>query len=71
MAGPTFFSEIMENFIELSKVGSSGDKKTYFVLLIITDGEIHDFKETVRLIVEASKYPCSIVIVGVGDGDFE
>ena len=45
--------------------------KTYFVLLILTDGEIHDMKETKRLIVEASKLPCSIIIVGVGEEEFD
>ena len=71
MSGPTFFSEILEVFVDLAKKGHAQDVKTYFVLLIITDGTIHDMKETVRLIVEASNYPCSIVIVGVGEGDFE
>lgn len=43
----------------------------YHVMLIITDGEIHDMKETTDMIVELSKYPVSIIIVGVGDEDFE
>ena len=44
--------------------------KTYFVLLIITDGNIHDMKESVELVVQASRMPCSIIIVGVGNSDF-
>lgn len=47
------------------------DLKTYFILLIITDGNIHDMKETKELIVQASKKPCSIIIVGVGNADFD
>lgn len=39
-------------------------------MLIITDGEIHDQQETKDAIVELSKYPVSIIIVGVGDADF-
>ena len=65
------FSEILGNFVDLAKKGHAQDVKTYFVLLIITDGTIYDMKETVRLIVEASNYPCSIVIVGVGDNNFD
>ena len=42
----------------------------YSVLLIITDGEITDFPETVDAIVRASTLPLSIVIVGVGSADF-
>jgi hypothetical protein len=45
--------------------------KTYFILLILTDGEIHDMKETKRLIVDLSGMPCSIIIIGVGDNDFD
>lgn len=69
MAGPTFFSSIIDVFMDFAQEGR--DLKTYFVLLILTDGEIHDMYETKRLIVEASKLPCSIIIVGVGNEDFE
>ena len=40
------------------------------MILIITDGLIHDEQETKNVIVELSKYPVSIIIVGLGDGDF-
>ena len=39
----------------------------YYVLLIITDGEITDMDETKRAIVSASNLPMSIIIVGVGE----
>lgn len=42
----------------------------YFVLLIITDGEITDMDETRQAIVNASKLPMSLIIVGVGSADF-
>ena len=42
----------------------------YHILLILTDGCIHDMKETKDLIVECSNYPLSIIIVGIGDADF-
>lgn len=41
----------------------------YHVIIILTDGEFHDMAETVDLIVELSKYPVSIIIIGVGDDD--
>lgn len=69
MAGPTFFSSVMDVFMDFAMEGR--DLMTYFVLLILTDGEIHDMLETKRMIVEASKLPCSIIIVGVGNEDFE
>jgi len=43
---------------------------TYQVLLILTDGEIHDMQFTVDLIVSAAGLPLSIIIVGVGNADF-
>ena len=69
MAGPTFFSSIMDIFMDFAVEGR--ELRTYYVLLILTDGEIHDMPETKRLIVEASKLPCSIIIVGVGNEDFD
>ena len=69
MGGPTFFSCVMDVFTDFAKEGR--DLKTYFVLLILTDGEIHDMVETKRMIVEISKLPCSIIIVGVGNEDFD
>ena len=47
-----------------------GEKNKYLVLLIITDGAIHDMDETIRLIVRGAVLPLSILIVGVGDDDF-
>ena len=42
----------------------------YHCMIIITDGEIHDMTETTDTIVELSKYPVSLIIIGVGDDDF-
>lgn len=40
------------------------------MLLILTDGEIHDMPQTKSLIVDLSHLACSIIIVGVGSEDF-
>jgi len=42
----------------------------YHVMIILTDGEIHDFNDTVNMIIELSKYPVSIIVIGVGNDDF-
>lgn len=42
----------------------------YNILLIITDGEIHDMEATKDLVVAASHLPVSIIIVGVGNEKF-
>jgi hypothetical protein len=49
-------------FIERNK-----DFPMYHVLLILTDGNIHDIRETIDLIVECSFEPLSVIIVGIGD----
>ena len=40
------------------------------MLLIITDGVITDMDQTLRAVVNASRLPMSIIIVGVGGADF-
>jgi hypothetical protein len=40
------------------------------VFLLITDGVILDFEETIDEIINASVLPLSIIIVGVGKEDF-
>ena len=44
--------------------------QSYYVLLIITDGAISDFPDSLSAIVYASTLPMSIIIVGVGAADF-
>ena len=39
-------------------------------MLLLTDGIINDMNSTISTIVELSKLPCSIIIVGVGNADF-
>lgn len=51
-----------------------GNSKTktsvYHILLIVTDGIIHDFEETKATIIKASYLPFSVIIIGIGDEDF-
>ena len=42
----------------------------YHILLFLTDGNIHDLRETVDRMVQCSSNPVSVIIVGIGDGDF-
>ncbi|KAK2113623.1 hypothetical protein P7K49_007889 [Saguinus oedipus] len=47
------------------------DGSQYSVLLIITDGVISDMAQTKEAIVNAAKLPMSIIIVGVGQAEFD
>ena len=44
---------------------------TYNILLILTDGAIHDMEKTINLICAAAKLPISVIIVGIGSADFQ
>lgn len=70
MMGPTKFSNVLKECKK--QVEECEDPKTYHILLILTDGEIHDMKETIEEIADISKrnLPVSIIIVGVGAEDF-
>lgn len=37
---------------------------------MLTDGELTDMGHTKTAIIKASRFPMSIIIVGVGDADF-
>ncbi|XP_034278267.1 copine-3 [Pantherophis guttatus] len=69
--GPTNFSPIINHVARFAAAASQQRTASqYFILLIITDGVITDLDETRSSIVNASKLPMSIIIVGVGGADF-
>ncbi|KAK4746690.1 hypothetical protein SAY87_025727 [Trapa incisa] len=79
LAGPTSFAPVIE--MAMATVQKSGGQ--YHVLLIIADGQVTrsvdteigqlspQERKTVEAIVEASKFPLSIILVGVGDGPWD
>ena len=71
--GPTYFSPVIKKVVGKIKddLKNRPEKNNYYFLMILTDGMINDYKETVDNIVDASNLPLSIVIIGVGDKDFE
>jgi len=66
--GPTNFAPVINHVAGIAR--SHQGHNSYFVLLIITDGEITDLEETKQALVVASHEPMSVIIVGVGDADF-
>lgn len=62
------FSPLLNEFKKFVK--SVQGRNQYSILLILTDGTIHDMPETRNIIYKLSKKPCSIIIVGVGMADF-
>ena len=67
LSGPTSFAPIIRR--SMRHVKESGNK--FHILVIIADGQMEVEGPTVSAIIEASKLPLSIVLVGVGDGPWD
>lgn len=70
LSGPTYFAPLIEECMKQAQSSIDAKRDDYFVLLIMTDGMIHDVQQTKRLIVDCARLPISIIIVGVGSADF-
>uniref|UniRef100_A0AAR2K9Q6 C2 domain-containing protein n=1 Tax=Pygocentrus nattereri TaxID=42514 RepID=A0AAR2K9Q6_PYGNA len=67
--GPTNFAPVVNHVARYAAAVQDGSQ--YFVLLIITDGVISDMSQTKEAIVNGAKLPMSIIIVGVGQAEFD
>ncbi|KOM52906.1 hypothetical protein LR48_Vigan09g156500 [Vigna angularis] len=71
LSGPTLFGPVINTAAQIAGQSLTSHNNTmYYVLLIITDGVVTDFQETINALVKASDLPLSILIVGVGNADF-
>ena len=69
--GPTKFAPMINDLnSKVKKDLSKGLTMHYNIILILTDGQINDMPETIDALVEASFLPISVIIVGIGKGDF-
>jgi hypothetical protein len=53
------------------EVANDEGKLSYTILLVLTSGNVEDVKETKQHLISASKDPLSVVIVGIGEADFQ
>lgn len=70
--GPTYFAGILNyvnRMIEYECIKKKQNK--YYILLLMTDGIIDDMEATIDQIVRATSLPLSIIIIGVGNNNFE
>ena len=71
LSGPTYFSPMINDLIfEVEKELEEGKIFNYHIIMILTDGMIDDMNETKDSLVAASFLPISVIIIGIGDGDF-
>lgn len=66
LSGPTNFAPLIHQAIDIVK-----STHQYHILVIIADGQVTSDRPTKDAIVEASKWPISIITIGVGDGPWE
>lgn len=64
LSGPTNFAPLLRAIIEYTVRNMSLNEMNYTVYIILTDGAISDMNETVREVVNASRLPISIIIIG-------
>ncbi|XP_064607503.1 copine-8-like [Liolophura sinensis] len=67
--GPTNFAPVINHVAKFAASRRTG--QDYFILLILTDGIITDMPQTMEAVVNAANLPMSIIIIGIGDADFE
>ncbi|KAH9503474.1 Copine-3 [Bulinus truncatus] len=72
--GPTIVSPIINHVARFAQAAQQEEPvkgaHAYYVLLLLTDGVLSDMGDTKNAIVQASKLPMSLIIVGVGNADF-
>ena len=69
LSGPTLFATVIKQIISNITTKPS-PSPVYNILMIVTDGEIHDMDLTKELLVQASKLALSVIIIGVGKEQF-
>ena len=67
--GPTHFGPILNTINKMIKDEHNNLK--YHILMILTDGRIDDIDNTIDALVEGSFLPLSVIIIGVGNDNFD
>jgi len=70
-SNPTYLQFVLKEVIALvKKLKTETKNQNYSILLILIDGVFDDFNEVRNLLVQASKLPMSVLIIGIGQTNF-
>ena len=69
-ASPSYLEPMINLTKQMALQVSLKELNEYTMLIILTDGKCHDMQDTLNAIIESSGLPLSVIIVGVGNGDF-
>lgn len=64
LAGPSYVAPVLETFRRTCH--KTRNYKIYHLLVIVSDGQIHDFKAMRAALIDLSEYACSVIFVGLG-----
>lgn len=71
LSGPTLIAPLVNLAGHAAAAsGCNQEHQRYNILLIITDGSINDMDATKQALLAAAHGPLSVIIIGVGPGDF-
>lgn len=71
LAGPLNLQPIISYVSEMINFSlKNGNINNYFIVLIMTDGDVHDLELTIDEVIKCSNLPISIIIIGIGDENF-
>lgn len=69
-AGPTFLAPVLRRILRDHVPVSNQSSQCYVTVLILLDGIVNDLDELLPEVRKAKELPLSIVIAGVGPGNF-
>ena len=70
LSSPTYFKNVLRKGMDTAAKAKEDKSLVYTILLVLTDGLIHDMQPTIDCLVECADLPMSVIIIGVGDEDF-
>ena len=72
LSNPCYFAPLLKSVYNRIKENENNPEYIdhYFILMILTNGIINDLQETIDILIDCSYIPLSVIIIGIGNGDF-